>query len=223
MAKILGICGSPRNGATLKALETALSEAESIPGIETEIWHVRGKKIGYCVHCDACIKRNVMCIIKDDLQELEEKVLSADGIIVASPVYDMNVTAQLQAVFNRLRPIYLVYPGKLQNKVGAAISTGGTRHGGQEIVNMNILNFFLMHEMFAFGGLGGCYNGGTIWSRDKKALGTEEDEVGLDGVKRLGLGMGEAVMSSIHGREGWLKMKEELSLSGDEKSPLRDH
>ena len=90
-----------------------------------------------------------MCIIKDDLQELEKKVLEADAILVGSPVYDMNVTAQLQAVFNRLRPIYLVYPGGLQNKVGAALSTGDTRHGGQELVNTNILNFFLMHEMFS--------------------------------------------------------------------------
>lgn len=223
MPKILGISGSPRNGSTLEALKIALDEAATIPSIETEIWSVRGKKIGYCVHCDACIRRNVMCIIKDDLQELEAKILEADGIIVASPVYDMNVTAQLQAVFNRLRPIYLVHAGQLQNKIGAAIATGGTRHGGQEIVNQNILNFFLMHEMLAFGGLGGCYNGGTIWSKDQKAQGTRDDETGLDGIKRLGFGMGEAVMSSVYGREKWFSMKKELQLINNDKSPLRDH
>lgn len=222
--KILGISGSPRKGATLFALEQALEEAKKIPGVETEIWSVRGKKIGYCVHCDACIRNNIMCIIKDDLQELEGKILEADAILVASPVYDMNVSAQLQAVFNRLRPIYLVYPGQLQNKVGAAIATGGTRHGGQEIVNMNILNFFLMHEMFAYGGLGGCYNGGTVWSRDKKAKGVEEDEVGLDGVRRLGYGLAEAALSAKYGRENWLEMKKDYTdTSMTDKSPLRDH
>ncbi|AMP19848.1 NAD(FAD)-dependent dehydrogenase [endosymbiont 'TC1' of Trimyema compressum] len=164
-----------------------------------------------------------MCIIKDDLQELEKKVLEADALLVGSPVYDMNVTAQLQAVFNRLRPIYLVYPVGLQNKVGSAISTGGTRHGGQELVNTNILNFFLMHEMLAFGGLGGCYNGGTVWSRDQKAAGVKEDTVGLDTVKRLGAGLGEAVMVSAYGRAKWLEVKESLKIQNDSKSPLREH
>lgn len=44
MAKILGICGSPRKGATEYAVLEALKEAETIPGIETEYWSVRGKK-----------------------------------------------------------------------------------------------------------------------------------------------------------------------------------
>lgn len=224
MIKILGICGSPRKGATLFALEQALEEARKLPEIETEIWSVRGKKIGFCVHCDACMRNKVMCIIQDDLQELEQKIVEADAIIVASPVYDMNVSAQLQAVFNRLRPIYIVYPGMLQNKIGAAISTGGTRHGGQEMVNMNILNFFLMHEMLAFGGLGGCYNGGTVWTKDKKAQGVIEDEVGLDQVKRLGLGVAEAALAAKYGREKWLEMKKEYDNSPMfDKSPLRDH
>ena len=224
MIKITGICDSPRKGATLFAPEQALEEARKLPEIETEIWSVRGKKIGFCVHCDACMRNKVMCIIQDDLQELEQKIVEADAIIVASPVYDMNVSAQLQAVFNRLRPIYIVYPGMLQNKIGAAISTGGTRHGGQEMVNMNILNFFLMHEMLAFGGLGGCYNGGTVWTKDKKAQGVLEDEVGLDQVKRLGLGVAEAALAAKYGREKWLEMKKEYDNSPMfDKSPLRDH
>lgn len=222
--KILGISGSPRKGATLFALEQALAEAARLPEIETEIWSVRGKKIAYCVHCDYCMRKKEMCVIQDDLQELEQKIVEADAIIVASPVYDMNVSAQLQAVFNRLRPIYIVYPGMLQNKIGAAIATGGTRHGGQEMVNMNILNFFLMHEMLAFGGLGGCYNGGTVWTKDKKAQGVIEDEVGLDNVKRLGLGVGEAVLMAKYGREKWLEMKKEYDNDFIfDKSPLRDH
>ncbi|MCC0636345.1 MULTISPECIES: flavodoxin family protein [unclassified Clostridioides] len=223
MAKILGICGSPRKGATEYAVLEALKEAETIPGIETEYWSVRGKKISPCVHCDACIRKETMCIIKDDIQELEQKILEADGIIVGSPVYDMNITAQLTAVFNRLRPMYLVHPGKLQNKVGAAITTGGTRYGGQELTKLPIINFFLMHEMLVSGGLGGCYIGGTIWSKDGKAKGAQEDETGMDTVKRLGKGAAEAVMVSKFGLEKWNLVKEELDVKKDEKSPLRDH
>ncbi len=222
MAVILGISGSPRKGATEFAVQEALRETEKVPGIETIYWSVRGKKIGYCVHCDACIRRNSMCIIQDDLQELEALILKADGFIIGSPVYDMNITAQLAAVFNRLRPMYLVHPGHLQNKVGAALSTGGTRHGGQEMANLAIINYYLMHEMLVSGGLGGCYNGGTVWTRDNKKDGVLEDAPGLDTIKRLGMGVAEAVMVTEHGRAKWEEMKKDLGLIED-KSPLRDH
>lgn len=223
MAKILGICGSPRKGATEYAIQLALEEAAKIPGIEIDYWSVRGKKIHPCVHCDACIRKETMCIIQDDIQELEQKILEADGFIIGSPVYDMNITAQLTAVFNRLRPMYLVHPGKLQNKVGACITTGGTRYGGQELTKLPIINFYLMHEMLVTGGLGGCYIGGTIWSKDKKAQGAIDDETGMDTIKRLGQGVGEAVMVSKYGLEIWNKKKEEIKFEQGEKSPIRDH
>lgn len=223
MPKILGICGSPRKGATEFAIKEALKAAEEIPGITTEFWSVRGKKISYCYHCDRCIKDKTMCFIQDDIKGLEELFLEADGFIIGSPVYDMNVTAQLAAVFNRLRPVYLVHPGVLKNKVGGALTTGGTRHGGQEMVLQAINNFYLMHEILVTGGLGGCYNGGTIWSKDMKAQGAMDDTVGLDTVRRLGRGVAEAVMVSSLGREKWLNMAKELNIDIEGESPLRDH
>ncbi len=86
-----------------------------------------------------------------------------------------------------------------------------------------IVNFYLMHEILVTGGLGGCYNGGTIWSKDKKAQGAMEDTVGLDTVKRLGRGVAEAVMVSSFGREKWLQMAADLNIDIEGKSPLRDH
>jgi multimeric flavodoxin WrbA len=221
MAKILGICGSPRKGATEYALQAALEEAAGLEGIQTDFWSVRGKKIGPCTHCDACIRNKTMCIIEDDLKELEEPFLAADGLLIASPVYDMGITAQLTAVFNRLRPIYIVHPGKLRNKVGSALSTGGTRHGGQEFALQIIHNFYLMHEMLSCGGLGGCYNGGTIWSKDRKAQGAQEDSVGMDTVLRTARGLAEAVMVTAHGRAWW--REEYGEADKDEASPIRDH
>lgn len=223
MAKILGICGSVRIGATDYALREALKEAEKVPGIETEIWSVRGKKISPCVHCDACIRKNSMCIIQDDLKELESKFMEADGFLIASPVYDMTITAQLTAVFNRLRPSYLVYPGKLKYKPGGAITTGGTRHGGQEFSIQAILNFYLMHEMFALGGLGGCYNGGKIWSKDNRAQGAMDDYVGMETVRKLGKAIGEATIVSLEGRKRWEEIAYQSNLSTESTSPLLDH
>ena len=223
MAKILGICGSPRIGATEYAVKEALKAAEELPGIETEYWSVRDRKIAYCVHCDSCIRNNTMCIIKDDIKELEKKILEADGFIIGSPVYDMNITAQLAAVFNRLRPMYLVHSGALQNKVGGAITTGGTRYGGEEMAKLPIINFYLMHEMLVSGGLGGCYIGGTIWSKDQKTKGATEDTEGMDTIRRLGRGVAEATIVSKYGLEKWSKEKIDVNFTENDKSPLRDH
>lgn len=222
MGKILGICGSPRKGSTEYAIKESLNSAAEIGELDIDFWSVRGKKISPCIHCDACIRNKTMCIIKDDLQELEEKILAADGFIIGSPVYDMNITAQLTAVLNRLRPMYLVHSGALQNKVGAAITTGGTRHGGQELAKLPIINFYLMHEMLVTGGLGGCYIGGSIWSKDEKEKGAIEDITGMDTVKRLGVGIGEAIKVSKYGLEKWNIEKEKKNLR-KEKSPIRDH
>jgi multimeric flavodoxin WrbA len=219
MVKIIGICGSPRVGATDYAVKEALKAAEQYPGVATEYWRVRGKKITYCTHCDLCVRKKQMCHIKDDLAELENLFLAADGIIIGSPVYDMNITAQLAACFNRLRPMYIVHPGKLKNKVGGALVTAGTRHGGQETTLSAILNFFLMHEFLVTGGAGGCYNGGTIWSKDNKAQGAIDDTVGMNTVLGVGRAVAEAAIVTKKGKEYW----ESLNFSLDNTAPIRDH
>lgn len=221
MPVILGISGSPRKGATEYAVQVALEAASQFPGITTRYWSVRGKKISFCTHCDKCIREKTMCHIQDDVKELEELVLEADGFIIGSPVYDMNITAQLAACFNRLRPIFLVHPGKLRNKVGGAIALGGTRHGGQETALQAIINFYLMHEMLVCGGIGGCYSGGTVWTKDGKAQGAAEDEVGMATVKGLGRAVAEATLVTFWGREAWEKKKAELGIT--ESGPVRDH
>ncbi len=223
MAKILGICGSPRKGATLYALEAALEAAAAFPEIETELWSIRGKKIAPCVHCDRCIREKTMCHIQDDLQEIEAKVLEADALLIATPVYDMSITSQLAALLNRLRPMYLVYPGHLRNKVGGGIAVGGTRHGGQEMTLLALSNFFMMHEMLVTGGYGGCYTGGTIWSKDNRAHGAEEDTVGMDTVIRLGQAVAEATLVTSLGRQHTEQLLSSHGVLKASADPLRDH
>jgi len=212
MVKILGISGSPRKASTDYVLHKALEAAEEIPGIETEFWGVRGKKINFCTHCDRCIREKTLCYIDDDVKILIDKILEADGFIIASPVYDMGITAQLTAIINRTRPFYMVKPGVLKNKVAGAITVGGSRHGGQETALQILNNWFLMSELLATGGLSGCYNGGTVWSQDKKAAGAEADIEGMNTVIALGRGVAEAAMISSIGRKGWAEEKKKLGI-----------
>ena len=97
MVKILGICGSPRKRSAYSALEAALEAAKnSGEEVETELIELRGKKINPCIHCNNCLKKNMdrCTVYEDDMTPLYDKFYEADGILIASPVYEMNITAQ---------------------------------------------------------------------------------------------------------------------------------
>lgn len=201
MVRILGISGSPRKSSTEYALKKSLEEACKLPEVETDFWTVRNKEIQYCIHCDYCVKNKDMCFIDDDIDDLISKMLKADGFIIASPVYDMNITAQLAACFNRTRPLFIVKPGVFANKVGGAISLGGTRHGGQETTIQAIIDFYLMNGMLVTGGVGGCYSGGTVWTKDNKKEGVKDDLTGLNTVRGLGRAVAESSIITSEGRK----------------------
>ncbi len=122
--KVLGLSFSPREqGNTEQLLDKAFSGAQELDA-ETELFRVAGKNIKPCDGCGSCFKIGG-CHIQDDMQELYDKMLEADGIIFGTPVYFYNVTAQGKAVIDRT--IALGRPGRsLANKVGGIIVVGGS-------------------------------------------------------------------------------------------------
>lgn len=141
MLKVVGIVGSPRsNGNTEFMVQTTLDKIKEV-GIQTELITLHDKNINFCVGCDSCKKTN-KCVIEDDMQELTEKVLGADGIIMSSPVYFGDMTGLAKTFIDRLRPLRNVHSFKY--KVCGAISTGGFRNGGQETTIHSIYDFFLI-------------------------------------------------------------------------------
>ena len=190
--KILGINGSPREKATFFAVQKALEAAAEVEGVETELISLSRKSIGFCVHCNGCIKDGVAanCIVhNDDMTEIFEKFKEADGYIIASPVYNMNITGQLCTFFNRFRSSYIeVRDNQYFNmdKVGGAIAVGGTRNGGQEIVIDAIMNFYNTEGITTVNGGMVTYTGACIWSKDKGKQGVIEDTIGLNNAKIIG-------------------------------------
>jgi len=128
---IVGICGSPRKQATEHVLREALSMLEK-EGFRTEFFTVRGKNIGFCQHCDYCL-RNKECKTKDDMYELYPLLRDAKGIIIATPVYCGGISAQAKAVMDRCRALLAADRNFFKNRVGMAIAVGGDRIGGQEL------------------------------------------------------------------------------------------
>lgn len=190
--KILGICGSPRKAASEYALRVALDAAAEVSGVEVELLTLRAKEINFCIHCDQCIRKNSMyCTLhQDDMtQEMYDSFYEADGYIIASPVYEMNVTAQLATFFNRFRPTYNVLksdPSYFSLKVGGGIAVGGTRNGGQETTIQSIHGFFHTHGIVPVNGALGVYSGASVWSQDRRSAGAKEDLIGMNNCQRIG-------------------------------------
>ncbi len=162
---IVGICGSPREQATDYVLKEALRML-SEKGFETRFWTVRGKHVGFCTHCDFCLK-NKECAFKDDMQEVYALLKDAKGIIFATPVYNGGVSAQTKTVMDRCRAAVAGDPDFFRGKIGMGIALGGDRAGGQENALMQILTFYILNGAVPVsGGFFGANLGATFWTKD---------------------------------------------------------
>jgi multimeric flavodoxin WrbA len=179
---IVGICGSPRQQATEHVLKEALRMLEE-QDFETRFWSVRGKRINLCTHCDYCLK-NKECVFKDDMQELYVLLKDAKGTVIATPVYNGGVSAQVKAVMDRCRAVVAADKNFFKHKVGMGIALGGDRVGGQEAALQQILTFYILNGMIPVsGGFFGANLGATFWTRDTLD-GVKQDEEGFRSLKK---------------------------------------
>lgn len=105
MVRVVGIFGSPRrDGNSDILLNRALEGAES-GGAAVERIIIRDLKIAPCNSCGGCWEKGD-CVIDDDMQKMYAKLVSADGIVVASPLYFMGVSAQMKAFIDRCQAFW---------------------------------------------------------------------------------------------------------------------
>lgn len=101
MAKrVLILSGSPRKGGNSDLLCDEFAKGAIEAGNEVEKIRVAEKNVGYCRACYAC-KNGGVCAIKDDMAQILQKMIDADVIVLASPVYFYSIDAQLKAVIDR--------------------------------------------------------------------------------------------------------------------------
>lgn len=142
--KILAINGSHRAGEnTAKLLNYALEEAAAL-GAETELVELSELDIEYCVGCNKCLF-GPKCTIDDDMTELKEKMIEADGIILGSPDYFSNVTARTKCFIDRTRPMHMV-ANQLKGKVTGYLTMSGLDNCGAEATNEILRQFWATHE-----------------------------------------------------------------------------
>jgi multimeric flavodoxin WrbA len=180
--KIIGICGSPRKQATEYVLQKALEMLKEAD-FEIEFFTVRGKNIGFCKHCDYCLKHKE-CKINDDMHKLYPMLKEAKGIIIATPVYNGGISAQTKTVMDRCRALLAADRNVFKYKVGMAIAIGGDRIGGQELAIQQITTFYILNGIIPIsGGFFGANLGATFWSKDTRE-GVKTDEEGFRTLKK---------------------------------------
>ncbi|MGN1432119.1 MAG: flavodoxin family protein [Ruminococcus sp.] len=98
--RVLILSGSPRKGGNSDILCDEFMKGAEQSGNAVEKIRVAEKKVGYCRGCYACKEKGI-CAIKDDMTEILQKMIDADVIVLASPVYFYSIDAQLKAVIDR--------------------------------------------------------------------------------------------------------------------------
>lgn len=105
MKNILIISTSLRNNSNSNILATKFMEGAKKAGNNVELISLQNKTINFCKGCLACQKLG-KCIIKDDANEIVEKMLNADVICWATPVYYYSISGQMKTLIDRANSLY---------------------------------------------------------------------------------------------------------------------
>ena len=105
MKKVLILAGSPRKGGNSDILCDAFAKGAAEAGHQVEKIYVQQLRIGGCMACYGCRGTGV-CVQKDDMASVLEKLIAADVIVLATPVYFYSMDGQMKTLIDRTLPRY---------------------------------------------------------------------------------------------------------------------
>jgi len=181
--KVVALNASARkNGNTAILLNTVLEELKN-EGIETEMIQIGRKTIHGCRACYKCFENlDKRCVVKTDmLNDILDQMVVADGILLGSPTYFSDVTANMRAFIERSGLVALANNFMLKRKVGAGVVA--VRRAGA-IPAFSSMNLFLHYMQMIM-------PGASYWSLGigMSAGDVLKDEEGLQTMKSLGQNM----------------------------------
>lgn len=164
--KALGIVGSPRQGGNTEYLTAHCLKAIAEEGLDTELVTLAGQDIRGCIACDYCFEHPGECSIEDDLQPIYAKMVAADALIVASPVYYGSATSLVKGLLERAG-FMSIGQKPFKGKVGGPLVVA--RRAGQNFTFVELLHWFHMMQIIN--------PGSTYWNI---AFGRAKGEVAKD-------------------------------------------
>lgn len=120
--KVLIISSSPRKDGNSEQLCTEFMRGAKEAGNEAEMISLRGKKMNFCLGCEVCQKNGGTCVHKDDVPEILDQVLASDVLVLATPVYYYDFSAQMKTVIDRT----FAKVGAIQDKEAYLLMTGAS-------------------------------------------------------------------------------------------------
>ena len=105
MKKVLILSASPRKGGNSDTLCDEFMRGAKDAGNTVEKIALHEKRINYCTGCGVC-NRTHQCVQKDDMAEVLEKMVEADVIVMATPVYFYAMNGQMKTLIDRTVPRY---------------------------------------------------------------------------------------------------------------------
>ena len=112
MKNVLILEGSPRPNGNSCLLSNEFARGAESAGHHVEKLLVSHKKIGGCLGCNACYRNGGACVQKDDMEKVRAKMLAADVIVLASPIYFYSMTSQMKATIDRTYAFFNDLAGK---------------------------------------------------------------------------------------------------------------
>jgi multimeric flavodoxin WrbA len=186
--KIVSIVGSPRGtkGATAALLSIVLDGAQN-KGAETETIAIKGSEVKPCKACDICHIKGA-CPQKDQFNTIMDKVMEADGLVLATPNYIFHVSAQLKAFIDRCCGV--VHCVGFEGKYGATVVTSG---GGDEQDIADYLNHFVA--------ITGGIPVGSVWATMGLIQGRNFPEDFPEDIRLKAFALGEKLVTAWQDKE----------------------
>lgn len=160
--RLLAFNGSPRIGGNTATMLRAMVEGAREAGAVCEVVNVCDLEIAPCIGCGACDNTGI-CIIEDDMQEIYQKIVDAQRLVLASPIYFYGITAQAKALVDRTQALWNRWrlDGAPERKGedgrrGVLLAVAATK--GPKVFDGAILT-----AKYAFDAMGFAHGGELLW------------------------------------------------------------
>ncbi len=187
--KVMGFNGSARKDGNTSFLIQKVFEQLEAEGIETKLVNLGPQSVNGCLACMKCFEnQDGHCVQKkDDLNDWLDEMKECDGIILGSPVYFADISAQIKGFMDRTGTVALANGNLFQRKVGAGVVA--VRRAGSVSAFHSLNAYFTIAEMIVVGS--------TYWNM---GFGMEKGEVlqdseGLQTMANVGKNMAWLIKS----------------------------
>ncbi len=182
---VLGLQGSPRKKGNTQFLLSAFMDEMAAQGAETRVINVCEKNITPCIGCGTC-ERKGFCVIEDDdmTAEIYGLLRRADVVVLATPIYFYNATAQMKLLIDRTQTLWarkyklgLTDPGRPDRK-GILMSVGATK-------GRNLFEGMILTAKYFFDAIGASYFGDLKYWRIEDIGDMQKHDAAMADIKQL--------------------------------------